>query len=146
MAKKKQPKPDALTIPVTYGNVNVGDHIASLTVTIDRRQLSLSKADALVGKRLVGAITAQAGSSNPDQTPIPGFESETTLEGAFDVKRFGFTPKHMTTGLSFSIASIDVSVLCTFAKRAGSITVTDVTDIPEEPKGKPPGEEDEDEE
>ena len=129
MAKKKAAEA-VLTIPAGFGNVNVGDQIARLAVHFDRWQLSLSKADSLVGKRLIGTITAQAGNDNPEQEAIPGLESETTLDGSFDVKSFGFSKNGITTGLSFAIASIDLPKLCSFAKRAGSVTVEEVQDIP----------------
>lgn len=129
MAKKKTS--DAKTIAVAFGNVNVGDQIARLALHIDRKRLSLAEADRLCGKRLIGSITASAGNDNPEQDAIPGMDAETTLEGSFDVKSFGFGPKSITTGLSFSIASIDLPKLCSFAKRAGTVQIDDVTDIPE---------------
>ncbi len=131
MAKTRtKPEADVLTIPVAYGDVGVGDQIARLTVHIDRKRLTLAQADKLCGKRLVVRITCTAGNDNPDQPALPDAEAETTMAGACDVKRFGFGPKSISTSLSFSIASIDLPTLCGFAKRAGSVTVDAVTEIP----------------
>lgn len=131
MAKtKKAPETDVLTIPVAYGDVGVGDQIARLSVHIDRKRLTLAQADKLCGKRLVVRITCTAGNDNPEQDPLPGVDADTTMAGACDVKRFSFGPKSIATSLSFSIASIDLPTLCGFAKRAGSVTVDAVTEIP----------------
>lgn len=121
-----------MTIPVAFGNVNIGDQIARLAVSIDRKRMSLAQADKLCGKRLSGRITAIPGNDNEDQEQLPGMDAETSLNGVFDVKSFGFSPKNMTTGLSFAISSIDLRTLCTFAKRAGSLVVEEIGDIPED--------------
>ncbi len=136
MAKKAQAQDaDLLTVPCGFGDVGVGDQIARLTVHIDRKRLSLAQADRLCGKRLVVRITCTAGNDNPDQEALPGAEADTTMAGSCDVKRFGFGPKSISTSLSFSIASIDLPTLCGFAKRAGSITVDAVSDIPADEAG-----------
>ncbi|HVK07665.1 MAG TPA: hypothetical protein VM597_02695 [Gemmataceae bacterium] len=134
MPPKKAPT-SLYEIPVAYGNVNVGDLTARLAVHIDRKQMTLGQADKLCGKRLVGRITAQAGNDNPEQDALPGAESETEMAGVFDVKSMGFNPKSLSTGLSFSIASIDLPTLCTFAKRAGKMFVEAVEDIPADEAG-----------
>lgn len=135
MAKSKTASPALLTIPVAFGDIGVGDHIARLGVSIDRKRLSLAQADKLCGKRIVGRITYSAGNDNPEQAALPGLEAETNLEAAFDVKRFGFGPKSMSTSLSFAISSIYLPTLCTFAKRSGTVVIKQVTDIPEEDQG-----------
>jgi hypothetical protein len=117
-------------IPAIYGDVGVGDLIARLSIHIDRKRLTLAQADKLCGKRLVGRIVAQAGNANPEQEALPGAEAETEMAGVFDVKRFGFNPKALSTSLSFQIASIDLPTLCQFAKRAGTVYVESVEDIP----------------
>jgi hypothetical protein len=131
VAKKKTASPALMTIPVAFGDVGVGDQIARLGVSIDRKRLTLAQADKLCGKRLVGSITAVAGNDNPEQEGLPGMEDAgTTLDAAFDVKRIGFGPKSMSTSLSFAISSIALPVLCAFAKRAGTLEIQDITDIP----------------
>lgn len=135
MAKSKTASAALMTIPVQYGDVSVGDQIARVGVSIDRKRLSLAQADKLCGKRLIGRITYTAGNDNPDQEELPGIDAATFMDGAFDVKRFGFGPKSMTTGLSFAISSIDLPTLCAFAKRSGTIVIEQVTDIPESEQG-----------
>ena len=133
MAKKKTASPALMTIPVAFGDVGVGDQIARLGVSIDRKRLNLAQADKLCGKRLIGTITAVAGNDNPEQEGLPGMEdAATSLEAAFDVKRVSFGPKSMSTSLSFAISSIDLPTLCAFAKRAGAVEIQDITDIPVE--------------
>lgn len=131
MAKKTQ-SAALLTIPCSYGDVGVGDHIARLGITIDRKRMSLAQADKLCGKRLVGRITYSAGNDNPEQDALPGAEAETEMEAAFDVKRVGFNQKSLSTTLSFSIASIHLPTLCGFAKRAGTVYVQEIAEIPAE--------------
>lgn len=130
MAKKK-----AQVIPCAYGNVNVGDRTVAISVSVDRKRLSLDDADRLCGKRLTGRLNAVPGNDNPDQGTLDGMDAEETLSGVFDVKRFGFSPKAVTTTLSFLIESIDLPTLCSFAKRAGAVVVEDVADIPEDEAG-----------
>ena len=131
MAKSKKTDPAlAIDVAVSFGDVSIGDEICRLGLRILRTELSVSNADKmLVGKRLVGKIVAMAGNDNPDQ-PSLGMGTEEEINGAFDVKSIGVTRKKITTGLSFSIASIDVSVLAHFAKRSGRLQIEKIDDIP----------------
>lgn len=132
MAKTKTAAP-LLELPVAYGNVNLGDEIARVSISMNRSAISLSSADRqLLGKRLIGRIVARAGDAQAEQESLPGLADDISLEGAFDVHSLGVSKKRITTGLSFNIASIDVSVLAHFAKRQGILVVSEIGEIPDD--------------
>lgn len=120
-----------LDLPVNWGNVNVGDETVKLSVSVDRKNLSLTKADAhLCSKRLVADISFAAGNDNPDQPSA--FEAGETISAAFDTHSFGVKTKTITFGLTAKKNSVHLEKLGLFAKRAGRIVVTDFGDIPED--------------
>lgn len=122
-----------LELPVSYGNVNIGDEIARLTIKFTRTALALGKADqTFCGKRLTGRIVARAGDAQGEQDSLPGAEDDAELTGSFDVTALSVTRKTISTGLSFSIASIQVETLARFAKRQGVLIVDEIGDIPED--------------
>lgn len=140
MAKRKKPEPEAdymLVIPVTYGDVGIGDETARIGVSVERKWLPLGKADQhLTNKRLIGAITAVPGSDNPDQQQL--ISDEAIVRAAFDVKGFRVTRKFITFGVTFALASVDVELLSHFAKRSGHFKVEEFTDIPKPEKAAAP--------
>lgn len=137
MAKKKDAEAPILELPVSFGNVNVGDKTARVGVTVPRTSLSVSSADKnLCGKRLTVHLLARAGDGQAGQESIPGLEgADLELSGVADVKGFGVGPKTISAGLTFSIESIDVPTLARMAKRDGVVTVVGIQDIPEGEQG-----------
>lgn len=137
-AKEKPPtqrKGEALTLPVAWGNVNIGDETANLGAVVLRSNLSVAQADkSLCGKRLLGTIVARAGDgAQADQGSLPGAEgADEAMTAAFDVKRYGVSRKTISFGLTLSLGSIDIEVLAKFAKRNGLLCVDSIGEIPEE--------------
>ena len=122
-----------LELPVAFGNISIGDKTARVGVTISRGNLTPSKADKeLCGKRLIGQIVAVPEGTQPENEPLPGMNGDISLAGAFDVKGFGVTSKHITLGLTFAIKSIKVEDLAHFAKRDGRIVVNETQALSED--------------
>jgi len=131
MAKKKPVPANVLELPVEYGQVSIGDKTTRIGVNVDRSELKVSDADKqLCEKRLTGRIITRP-PGNPEQGTLPGVDLETHLAGVFDVKGFSVTSDKISFGLTFALASIDVSVLAHFAKRSGRLIVEAVEALPE---------------
>lgn len=144
--KLTEPTEAELTIPVSFGDVSIGETTCRIAVTVARKDLTLTKADSQVcAKRLVGSIVCVPGNNNPDQPPLGGMDAETSVPGAFDVKRISFNKKTIAFGLTFSIESVNIEDLAHFAKRSGKILVTEIIDIPKEEKSPAAAEDDGDE-
>lgn len=145
MAKEKKPKAPKkpkstkymMELAVTFGKVSIGDKIASIRVVCSRPTLSLTAADKnLCDRRLIGSIVKLAGSGEPDQKPIPGFEgNDWQVDGAFDVNGFSVSKKYIKFGMSFMIESIKVSDLAHFAQQKGMVRVEQIEAIPEGEQG-----------
>jgi hypothetical protein len=121
-----------LDLPCQFSNVNVGDEIASLSITVPRTALTISQADSKVcGKRLTGHILARGGGGQADQASLPGADNDVEIPGQFDVKSVTFTRKNVKFKLSFSIGSIDIGDLAHFAKREGRCVINVITALPE---------------
>lgn len=133
---KKTPPPPILDLAVNYGSISVGDEVASLGLSVERKNLSLSKADAhLVCKRLTCTITAAAGNDNPDQQTMPGMEdAEATVTAVFDVKGFSVGRKYIRFHLAAPKTAVDLASLTDYPKRAGRFTLLSVETIPEKAK------------
>ena len=133
---------EVLELPCQYGDVSFGDTKAAITLSIDRRQLKITKADAvLCGKRLTVHLTAQEDGADPDQGALDGMDSTLAMDAVVDVRSFRVTAKAISTRLTFAIESIEASALIGFAKRSGKLIVDSVESIPDKDGG---GEEDDD--
>ena len=143
MAKKGS---DVVDIPVQFGGVSIGDQTARLGVSIDRKVLNLNAADeAFCGHRLNGRLVLGGDGDQPGQATIVDDLHE-TLEGVFDCKRIGVNAKAITTGLTFSLADIDVRELAKFSRGSGRLQVASIEVLPadaadedEEEMREPPG-------
>lgn len=126
-----------LEVPVSFGNLNVGDEKTRLAVSISRSKLSVAKAEKhLCGKRLEIEIVARPAGAAAEQEGLPGMEdADLKVTGIADVKGFGVTSKHISTGLTFQINSINLEELAHFAKREGRLTITSVEELDEENEG-----------
>lgn len=132
MAKKKAETNDVLTVPVSYGNVNVGDKTARIGITIDRANMTAAQADKqLCGRRLRGRIEAKPNSSGDDPGQARMFDDSLELAATFDVKSIGLALKTISAGLTLNLANVDITKLAGFAKRHGSFIVEEVADLPD---------------
>jgi hypothetical protein len=130
MAKKSAP---VLELEGSFGNVTVGEKTMKIGFTLERKKLSLSKADStLCDKRLTGTLTARPIGWEPDQKGLDGMEEDAEVKGSFDIKGFRVSSDILHFGLTFMIKSVDISMLARFAKRDGTICVEDVDEIPVE--------------
>lgn len=145
MAKAKEAvKAPALELNVNFGNLNVGVDTCRIGVSVDRKQITPAKADSqLCGKRLIGSIVTNAGNANAEQPAM--FEAGETVAAAFDVKSFNTKRKSISFGLTFALGSVDINKATHFASRSGKLIVNEMTEIPEEEKGKDEHEDEEDE-
>lgn len=140
MTKKKEKTTTVLDLPVSFGNVSIGDTTARLSVSVERPFLPLLEAgEHLCGRRLTGQVVARANGAESDQPLLPGLEDlDHQLSGIFDVSAFRCSPKLIAFGLTFALNGLDLSVLAHFAKRNGKLVVSEVSDLPE---GKDDGDE-----
>jgi len=123
-----------LEVDVQFGGVSIGDETARVGIKIDRGRMSVEEADEfLCGKRLTGRIEVCAPGEQQGQQSLPGMkDTRPHLDGTFDVKRFGVSLKEISAGLTFSIASIEVSELAKFAKKNGRLTITAAEFLPDD--------------
>lgn len=133
-------KPAAvIDVPVDFGGVSIGDRTARLGIKISRQSLSLEAADsAFCGHRLTGQVVLGRNGDSPGQGVL--FDMETALHGTFDVKRLGCDADQISTGLTYSLADIDVAELAKFSKGVGRLVVNEIGELPEDE----PGSDDED--
>lgn len=131
MATKANVSTAVLELPVSFGNVSIGEKAARIGVSVDRSRLKIGSADKnLCGHRLTCNIAAVPAGDDPEQARL--FDDSRKLEGVADVKGFAVTTKAVTFGLTFNIEDIDLDTLCHFAKRAGRLVVEGVERIPDE--------------
>lgn len=134
MAATKTKAP-ALVIGVDYSGVSNSGLTVRLGVKTGRGNLSLAQADkALAGKRLTVKLLARSAGQS-DQESLPGAEADLEVTGIADVKGFGVTARNFTFGLSFVVGQIDLTILDQFPKRAGTVTIVNVEEMPDEGDG-----------
>lgn len=138
MTAVADPPKAALNVPVSFGGVSLGQETARIGIKIDRKNLTLAKADkAFSGRRLIGRIVLGHEDESPDQTQM--FDSDYCVEGAFDVKRYGVNSVFYATGLTFGLADVDIEELSHFSKGTGRLIVDEIAELPEpEPEDKTP--------
>lgn len=129
MGKKKQ---IILDIPVEFGGVSIGESTCRLGVRINRDVCNINTADEIFcGHRLTGKVLLGGSDDSPNQKKFLDGD-EYSVEGSFDVKRIGVTVEMISTGLTFSLADIDVADLAKFSKGAGRLMVEGVGEIPDD--------------
>jgi hypothetical protein len=131
---KKAAAEVVLELPVSFGNLSVGDKTASIGVTVDRKKLRIGQADNhFCGNRLDGEILLLRDGEAPDQGHLDGFDKhERQLSGSFDVKGFRVSEKLIAFQLVWPLKDLDIEELCHFAKRSGELRVNTVGKIPDE--------------
>lgn len=123
-------QPAVLDIQVEFGGVSIGDATARLGVKIDRSVCSILTADEVFcGHRLSGRVVLGGGSDQPGQQHLVD-DLEEMVAGVFDVKRFGANAKQISTGLTFSLADVDITSLAKFSKGAGRLVINEVGELP----------------
>lgn len=131
-----------LDLPCSYGNVSVGDKTTSIGVSIDRKAISIAKADKnFCGRRLTGKLIGMPPDEEPGQGHLEGMDPSIDLDGIFDVKRFSVSQKQISVNLVFLLEEdFEIEKLCHFAKRGGRLQIFNVEAIPDD---KPNGTSDE---
>ncbi len=134
MARKRTAK--VLDLAVAFGNLSVGDKTCRIGVSVDRSELSVSQADKnLCERRLSGYLVCKPPGDHPDQETFDGMDGDSEIKGVFDVKSFTVSKDALSLGLTFAVASVNVSALAHFAKRAGRVLIDEVDEIPEKQVG-----------
>lgn len=134
--RSKKKSESVLELPVSFGNVNIGDETARVGISISRANLTVSQADKnLCEKRLAGRIIARSNGASANQDSLPGLDDDAEIEGLFDVKGFSATGKQISTGLTFLLSTIDVQTLARFAKREGQLVVNGIEELPKDESG-----------
>jgi hypothetical protein len=125
-----------LDVPVSFGNVSIGENTAGISVKIDRKSLNPVAADELLcGRRVEAKIAAGTTEADPDQ-PLLFDDLDYQLAASFEVKGYSVRPKYIRATLNVILADIDVEVLGHFAKRQGRLVVFEVGEL-EEPVAEP---------
>lgn len=131
MAKKQQ---SVLDVPVEFGGVSIGESTARLGIRIDRSVCNINAADEIFcGHRLSGRIMLGRGGDQPGQTTLVE-DLDHYIDAVFDVKRIGVNPTHIGTGLTFSLADINIQELAKLSKGSGRLIVNTVAELPVESK------------
>lgn len=121
-----------LDIPVEFGGVSIGEATARLGIRANRSVLNLAAADEVFcGHRLTGRVVLGGSDDQPGQGRIVD-DLDHQVDGTFDCKRIGVTQEQISTGLTFSLADVDVRELAKFSKGTGRLIVEGVGELPEE--------------
>lgn len=119
-------------VPCEFGGVSIGENTARLGIRMSRSDCSLDRADeTFCGHRLTGEVKLSRNGDADGQMALVD-DLEHTVRASFDVKRIGLTPDAISTGLTFSLADIDVAELAKFSKGKGTLLVESVAELPDE--------------
>jgi hypothetical protein len=123
---------------VSFGGVSIGEKTARIGIRIDRGVVELQRADELFcDRRLTGhVVLGRKEDGNGQMTIAPDIDHK--VEGVFDVKGFRCSIDHISIGVTFNLAEIDIAELAVFSKGEGRLVVTEASDIPEEEKDDEP--------
>ncbi len=123
-----------LDVPVSFGNVSIGDGSVSISVKIDRERLNPEAADGLLcGCRAKGEIAAgeEAASAGPDQQQT--FEAMTHRKtGIFEIKGYSVRPKAISATLNLLLKDVVIQELGHFAKHDGRLRIESVAPLEED--------------
>lgn len=135
MAKKKT----QFRAQVKFSTVSLGATAARLGVKLNRSYLpDLEAADGLFcQRRLIGTVVLGVKDEAAEQQALIE-DADHKIHGAFDVKGYSVSSEYVAFGLTFIKKEIDLAELSEFANGTGTILITDITEIPDEPKAEPP--------
>lgn len=120
-----------LDIGVEFGGVSIGQSTAKLSMKISRESININDADnSFCARRLTGKI--KLGGRNDSAGQATMFETESVIEGTFDIHRFGVTKESYTTGATFKLKEIDIGELAKFSKGSGRLLVESIGEIPKD--------------
>lgn len=144
--REVDPRGTLMDVPVSFGDVSIGDGTASIGVSIDRSAVNVETAEQFFcGRRLSGRILVFPSGDDPTQKYIPDTGvGRHEIESVFDCKRFGVSPKKLSTKLSFSLDGIALDELGQCAKRQGRLIAFHSSSLSEEKSGSDPGSDPED--
>ena len=128
MAKRKVPAAQKATLdlPASFGNVGIGDEKARISILIDRKHITATKAETFFcGSRseVRVFVDPNASGDQPGQEKMDFAKAEHKLESVADVLRFSVGSKTIGATLTFAIASVDLETLCKFAKKGGRLVM-----------------------
>lgn len=130
MVREAKKDTTVLDIPVEFGGVSIGQTTCRLGLKISRTVLNLVAADeAFCGHRLTGKVILGQRDDQAGQEKM--FDSDFEVNGSFDVKRIGVSADGISTGLTFSLADINVAELAKFSKGAGKLVVYGISELPD---------------
>jgi hypothetical protein len=120
----------AVDINVEFGGVSIGESTCRLGVRIARSVLNLLAADeCFCGHRLTGKVILGHRDDQQGQGKLID-DTDYEVEGSFDVKRIGVNADTIATGLTFSLADIDVADIAKFSKGTGRLVVYEIGELP----------------
>lgn len=120
-----------------FGGVSLRKQVVTFGVKVSRTEMTLADVDKrLCAKRLTGKLVLGGRSAAPNQAVLPGMEGEAhSVEGVFDVKRYGVNLTEYAFSLSFSVGSVDANECQKLCSSAGRLVVSHVEDLPDDEAG-----------
>ncbi|WP_425618087.1 helix-hairpin-helix domain-containing protein [Anatilimnocola sp. NA78] len=123
---------NVLDIPVKFGGVSIGEATARLGLSIDRSVCNINAADeTFCGHRLSGRVIRGRSGDQAGQSTIVE-DLDHYVDAVFDVKRIGVNSTNITTGLTFSLADVDIRELAKLSKGAGRLIIKEVAELPDD--------------
>lgn len=118
--------------PVSFGGVSIGKSTGRIGVSLGREWCGLEDAaEFFCHRRLVGKVVlGHAGDAAGQESFLADGDHE--VAGAFDVKGFRVTAETLSTGLTFSLADVDIAELAKFSKGVGRLVVAEIGEIPDD--------------
>lgn len=116
--------------PVDFGGVSIGKTTGRIGISMDRSYMTPNEAsDFFCNRRLTGKVVlGRKGDAANQATLVDDLDHE--VSGAFDVKGFRTTEECIGTGLTFSLAEVDIAELAKFSKGVGRLVVFEIGEIP----------------
>lgn len=103
-----------LSIPVSFGNVSIGDATARISVKVSRERMELADADHyFTDRRLAVAIILGHQDDDPKQKTFDDVDHK--VAATADVKGFRTSSDEFSAGLTFGKKDVNVDELSGFA-------------------------------
>ena len=131
MARKPAAPECILELPVTFGNLSIGETTARLGIRVSRGNLTVSKADKhLCCKRLSCTIIARSNGAQADQESLPGIDAgDEEINAVCDVKGYSVGGKTISLGLTLMLSMVSIEKLSHFPKREGRVLIESAVEI-----------------